>query len=126
MQEKVLRKKVTKDNFYSSYIKCLNGYLELTPREFEVLVELCNHQAHNLQLNYSPEQLSKIVFGPTSREIIRTKLSISPYNLNNIIKVLKGKGIILHSLNKNYILNPQLFIPLVDNEYSINYKIEVI
>lgn len=126
MQEKILRKKVTKDSFYYSYLRCLNGYLNLTPRELEVLVELCNHQAQNINLNYSPEQLSKLVFGPTSREIIRTKLSISPYNLNNIIKILKSKSIILTTQDKYYILNPQLYLPLTDSEYSINYKIEVV
>jgi hypothetical protein len=126
MQEKVLRKKVTKDNFYNSYLKCFNGYLNLTPRELEVVVELCNTQAQNINLNYSPEQLSKLVFGPTSRENIRTKLSISPYNLNNIIKILKGKGVILTTVDKYYILNPQLYIPLTDNEYWVNYKLELV
>lgn len=126
MQEKILRKKVTKDSFYNSYLKCLNGYLNLTPRELEVLVELCNHQAQNLNINYSPEQLSKLVFGPSSREVIRTKLNISPYNLNNIIKILKGKGIILTTEDKYYILNSQLYIPLTDTEYQVNYKLEVV
>ncbi len=78
-----------------------------------------------MSLNYSPEQLSKIVFGPTSREIIRTKLNISPYNLNNIIKTLKSKGIIL-TIDNHYYLNQQVYVPLTDTEYAVNYKFEIV
>lgn len=126
MNEKVLKRKVNKEDFYKVYLKSLNGFLDLTNREFEVLVELCNIQAQNLPLDYTPEQLSKIVFGPTSREIIRTKLSISPYNLNNIIKILKSKKVILITPNRLYYLNPQLYVPLTEQEYSVNYKFEIV
>lgn len=125
MIEKNLKRKVKKEDFYKAYIKCFNGFLNLTTREFEVLVEICNYQAQNISLNYSPEQLSKIVFGPTSREIIRTKLNISPYNLNNIIKTLKSKGIIL-IIDNHYYLNQQIYVPLIDTEYAVNYKIEIV
>lgn len=122
---KILRKKVTRENFYKSYMQCLNGQLKLTPREFEVLVEICNLYALNSKLEYTKEQLSKIVFGPTSREIIRTKLSISPFNLNNVIKTLKTKGIFIISDN-HYYVNPNLFVPDTEDEYSIEFKIEII
>jgi SOS-response transcriptional repressor LexA len=122
--EKILRKKIKKEELYSTYLQCLNGYLKLTNREFEVLVELCNLYAQNSSLNYTKEQLSKTVFGPTSREIIRTKLNISPFNLNNIIKILRNKNIIV-SYEDNYYINPSILFPNTESEYNIQFKIEV-
>lgn len=126
MNNKVLKRQIKQADFYETYIKALNGFLELTGREFEVLVELCKLQAQYLLLEYSKEQLSTIVFGPTSRKLIRTKLSISPYNLNNILKVLRDKKLILVDEDKTYHLNPQIFVNNTETEYSINYKFNVI
>lgn len=126
MHEKILKRKVKRQDFYKVYLQSLNGYLSLTKRELEVLVGLCNIQAQQLDKNYTPELLSKVVFGPVSRELIRTHLNISPYNLNNIIKVLKGKGVIKTSEDDYYYLNPQLYIPLIDKEYLVQFNFEVI
>lgn len=126
MNNKVLKRQVLKQDFYPTYLKALNGFLELTGREFEVLVELCKLQAQYLLLDYSEEQLSTIVFGPTSRKLIRTHLNISPYNLNNILKVLRDKHLILVNEDKSYRLNPQIFVNNTESEYSINYKFNII
>ncbi len=85
-------------------------------------MELCKLQAQYVNLDYSQEQLSTLVFSSSSRKLIRTHLSISPYNLNNIIKVLRTKGLILTDVNKNYHLNPQIFVNNNELEYSVNYK----
>lgn len=125
MNDRILKRKVTKDNFYENYIKALNGYLKLTKREFEVLVGFCNIQAQNLDKGYTPELLSKVVFGLVSRELIRTQLNISPFNLNNVFKVLKRKGIIRTGENGLYYLSPQVYIPLTESEYSVQFKFEL-
>lgn len=125
MNNKTLKKQVTKDNFYSSYLKAMNGYLELTGREFEVLVELCKLQAQYLQLDYSQAQLSALIFGATSRKLIRTHLNISPYNLNNVLKTLRDKKLILIAEDKSYSLNPQLFVNNDELEYTITYKFNI-
>lgn len=126
MKDKVLKRRVTKENFYEMYYKALNGYLSLTPREFEILVGFCNIQAQHSNLDYTPEQLSKLIFGPTSREKIRTQLGISPYNLNNVLKVLKSKKIILTREDGTYYISPQIYVPLNETEYSVQFKFEVI
>lgn len=125
MSEKIFKRKINKQDFYKVYLKTLNGHLSLTNRELEVLVELCKIQAQHINKEYSNEQLSKIVFSPSSRKSIRTQLSISPYNLNNIIKVLKAKNVIL-SIENNYTINPSLFVTDSGEQYSINFKIEII
>lgn len=124
MNEKTLKRKTTKDDFYSDYLKTMNGHLALTNRELEVLVELCKLQALTLDKDYSPEQLSKQILGSISRKEIRTKLGISPFNLNNIIKILKDKSIIKDT-NGKYSIHPMFFVPDTDNEYAINFKLEV-
>lgn len=116
MNERILKRKVDTENFYYIYLKTLNGHLSLTNRELGVLVELCK-----LQAKYDD---SKLVFSSTSREAIRTQLNISPFNLNNIIKSLRSKKLIITE-DKKYYINPKIFVPNTDTEYSINFKIEV-
>lgn len=122
MNEKILKRKVQKEDFYKIYLKTLNGHLELTSRELDVLIEFCK-----LQSSYSNEEVDsnpQLIFGNSPRQEIRTTLGISPYNLNNIIKSLKAKGVLLVK-GKSYVINPRLFVPNTDKEYSINFKIEI-
>ena len=124
MNEKILKRKVEQEDFYLVYLKTLNGHLGLTNRELDVLVQLCKTQASFSDEGYSDEQLSKIVFSSGSRQLIREHLQISPFNLNNIIKVLRAKKILL-TVGKRYYINPRIFVSNKDKEYSINFKIEV-
>lgn len=126
MNEKVLKRKVEEKDFYHVYLKTLNGHMALTNRELEVLVQLCKSQAKYLAAGYEDEKLSKILFSAISREEIRTLLDISPFNLNNIIKSLRTKGVLMTTNSKKYIINPKLFVPSTDKEYTVTFKIEVI
>lgn len=122
MSEKILRKKVNKEDFYPIYLKTLNGQLSLTGRELEVLVELCKIQAQNIEI--PQEQLSKLVLSTSSRKLVSSKLNISPYNLNNIIKILKGRKIILEN-NYGYLINNSLFVKDSDTNHIITFNIEI-
>lgn len=125
MNEKVLKRKVDIDNFYPVYLKTLNGHLALTNRELEVLVELCTIKAKYLDQKLTENELAKLVLGKAAREELRSKLNISPFNLNNIIKSLKDKQVLLAN-GRKYTINPRLFVPPTDKEYSINFKIEIV
>lgn len=125
MNEKILKRKVEVKDFYEVYLKTLNGHLVLTNRELGVLVEICKAQAKYMSNGYENEKLSKVLFSAISREEIRTLLNISPYNLNNIIKTLRSKQVLLDQGNK-YIVNPRLFVPSTEKEYTITFKIEVL
>lgn len=126
MNEKVLKRKVEEKDFYSVYLKTLNGHMSLTNRELEVLVQLCKSQAKYVSEGYDNEKLSKVLFSAISREEIRTLLNISPFNLNNVIKSLRTKGVLITLPTKKYIINPRLFVPSTDKEYTITFKIEII
>lgn len=125
MNEKILKRKVEEKDFYYIYLKTLNGHLALTKRELAVLVELCKTQSKYQSQGYTDSKLSKLIFGSSSREEIRTTLDMSPFNLNNIIKSLKEKKILILE-DKRYTINPRLFVSSTDKEYSINFKIEII
>lgn len=124
MNNKVYKRKVNKQDFYYIYLKTLNGHLSLTNRELEVLVEICKIQAQNINKGYSDEQLSKIVFSTSSRKLMRSHLNISSFNLNNIIKVLKDKKILL-DMDYGYKINPNVFVSDQEDQ-SINFKIEIL
>lgn len=124
MNEKTYRKRVNKEDFYYIYLKTLNGHLSLTNRELEVLVELCKLQNQNINKGYSDKQLAKQVFGASSRKLVRSHLNISPYNLNNIIKVLKTKRVLLDT-EDGYKINPSLYVSDTEDQ-QINFKIEII
>lgn len=124
MNEKILRRKVELDNFYKVYLKTLNGHMNLTNRELDVLTGLCKLQSKYTKEGYTDDKLSKMIFSPISREEIRNTIGISSFNLNNIIKSLRDKQYIVKVLNTQ-VINPRIYVPDTEGLYSINFKIEI-
>lgn len=125
MNEKILKRNVEVKDFYYVYLKTLNGHLGLTNRELDVLVEFCKYQASYITEDKTDEEVSKYVFSTGVRQLIRETLQISPFNLNNIIKVLRKKSIFL-TVDRKYYINPRIFVLNTEKEYSINFKINII
>jgi len=124
MKEKVFKKLVTSDEFYKFYYKSLNGILNLTNRELDVLTEISIiYNSFLIKDTYSDEELSKLAFGPASRLDIRKKLKISPFNLNNIIKTLKDKGIFIVDEQHNYKINTGLFVLAQDYKVTFTFNL---
>lgn len=98
-------KEISKDRFFISYLNILNGILNLTPKEIEVVAGFME-----LLTDYTvPEDM---IFETPGRKLLQRRLSLSQFALNNIVKKLKDKRIIvLDSTKENLILNPGITVP---------------
>lgn len=108
-------KEVESGEFFKTYLTVINGILHLTEKEIEVLAEFMLLQSDDTTLVKSP-----LLFGAKNRAIVRKQLGMSQYNLNNYIKSLKDKRILLENEDVLYI-NPPLSV-LRDGD---SVKIEV-
>lgn len=124
MNEKILRRKVELKDFYKVYLKTLNGHMNLTNRELDVLTELCKLQSKYTKEGYTDNKLSKMIFSSLSREEIRTTLGISSFNLNNIMKSLRDKNYVT-KIDNIQIVHPRVYVPDTDSTYIVSFKIEL-
>lgn len=86
-----LVKDVEFDNLNSEFLATVNGILQLTPRELELMTELID-----LDINYvKVPGKNKNVANSKNRKHITAKLGITPDNLSRYIKGFKEKGILI-------------------------------
>ena len=116
----ILTKEVNKQNFYKTYYKAINGILNLTNKQMEVLAEF-SYIRDSLPDTFTDSQKDDYTFSTSTRGIICEKLGITIFNLNNLIKELKEKGFLISESKKKYKINPFLFTPIKDNK-QIEFK----
>jgi len=102
--------KTTQEEFYYNYLLALNGTLRLSNKELIILSEFIKYTVKYFN---EPE----LVFSSVIRKKVQAKLKISSFNVNNYIKTLKQKKIIL-SKNQLLYVNPNV-IPRQDKEGNI-------
>ena len=116
----ILTKEVTKQNFYKTYYKAINGILELTNKQMEVLAEF-SYIRDSLPDTFTDAQKDEYTFSTSTRNIICEKLGITIFNLNNLIKELKEKGFLISETKKKYKINPYLFTR-IKNKEQVEFK----
>lgn len=109
----ILNKKVSKKEFYKEYYTALNGVLKLSNLELEILAKL------SYQKYLGEDFLSKTV-----RKDIALELSITTFNLNNYIGILKDKKMLIET-NNGFDINPNIYKPINESDYKIEFKFYV-
>lgn len=104
----ILTKQVNKDNFYKTYYTALNGILNLTNKQIDILSEFSIIR-DELPDTFTDAQKDEYTFSSSTRGIICEKLNITIFNLNNVLKELRDKGFIKTISKKEYQINPFLF-----------------
>lgn len=120
----ILTKEVNNNSFYKTYYTAINGILNLTNKQLEVLAEF-SYIKDSLPDTFTEDQKDEYTFSSSTRGIICEKLGITIYNLNNIIKELKNKGFLVKN-KKVYKINPFLFTSIKDKkevEFKFLFKI---
>lgn len=102
-----LVKTVDKGNLYYEYLKALNGILQLTRRELELLTKLVE-----FDVGFTPAPgVQKNVVDSKKRKLIRSTLGITPDNLSRYISKFKREGLLVQGIAEDELVVNKILIP---------------
>lgn len=102
-----LVKTVSKENLYLEYLQSLNGILQLTEREQELMVKFIE-----FDLNFEPAPgVAKNVASTSNRKAIRAALGVTPDNLSRYISKLKRDGLLVRGKAEDELVVNKILIP---------------
>lgn len=106
-----LVKTVNKGNLYYEYLNALNGILQLTNRELELLTKFVE-----LDVNFTPipgvsKGVSKNVANTDNRRMIKSTMGITPDNLSRYISKFKKEGLLVQGKAEDELVVNKILIP---------------
>lgn len=102
-----LVKTVNKGNLYYEYLNALNGILQLTNRELELLTKFVE-----LDVNFTPiPGVSKNVANTGNRRMIKSTMGITPDNLSRYISKFKKEGLLVQGKAEDELVVNKILIP---------------
>lgn len=117
-----LVKSVDKADLYKEFLKSLNGVLQLTDRELELMVTLVELDVAYVKL----PGCSKNVINSENRKYIRQKLGITPDNLSRYIGRFKEKGLLVQGKVEDEVTVNKAIIPeLIGDRVQITVILKI-
>ena len=110
-----LRKKVSNDSLYTEYVNILNGVLQLSNREAEVLSFI-------LAIDGSGE---RNINSKNARDAITNYLGISQPNLSKYLNTLKTKGLIVRDVDNKWVVNKYIRPDLVGGILEVTITLDL-
>lgn len=104
-----LVKGVSKTDLYNEFLKSLNGILDLTDRELQLLSTFIQLDINTPKL----PNISKNVISTENRKYIRKTLGITPDNLSRYITKFKNQGILVKGRVEDEVIVNKALIPEV-------------
>lgn len=102
-----LVKTVNKGNLYYEYLNALNGILQLTNRELQLLTKFVE-----LDVNFTPiPGVSKNVANTDNRRMIKSTMGITPDNLSRYISKFKKEGLLVQGKAEDELVVNKILIP---------------
>lgn len=102
-----LVKTVNKGNLYYEYLNALNGILQLTNKELELLTKFVE-----LDVNFTPiPSVSKNVANTDNRRMIKSTMGITPDNLSRYISKFKKEGLLVQGKAEDELVVNKILIP---------------
>ena len=98
-------KRVTQNNYVREYLMVLNGLLDLTPREIDVLAMLI--KIDNAWVSRSPVD-KKNVISTDSRRLIMKETNMNKSNFTKIINKLKSIRLLIIPVEGGVVVNELL------------------
>lgn len=102
-----LVKTVSKSDLYKEFLKSLNGILDLTDRELELLATFIEIDINTPKL----PNISKNVISTENRKYIRKVLGITPDNLSRYITKFKNQGILVKGRVEDEVMVSKALVP---------------
>lgn len=100
--------KLPADKYHKSILTVMNCFLHLSEIEIEILSEILKNNI--------------TVINTDSRKILQKSLNKKEHNLNNYIKRLKDKKVLLES-NEGYIVDPGIIESVSDKKVLIEFDV---
>ena len=112
------QKKVTKSNYVREYVTVLNGLLNLTPREVDVLVAMIK-----IDTQWTPRTSSDVknILSTDSRRLILKESNMGKSNFSKIVNKLISISLLVLSTDNKYIVN-ELLKPKMDSKGKIEIR----
>ena len=102
-----LVKGVSKTDLYNEFLKSLNGILDLTDRELQLLSTFIQLDINTPKL----PNISKNVISTENRKYIRKTLGITPDNLSRYITKFKNQGILVKGRVEDEVMVSKALVP---------------
>jgi len=112
------QKKVTKTNYVREYVRVLNGLLDLTPREIDVLVAMI--KIDNAFVPRTPTEVKNII-STDNRRLILKETNMGKSNFTKILNKLIAIRLLVLSKDSKYVIN-ELLKPKLDNNNKIELR----
>ena len=117
-----LVKAVNKEDLYHEFLSSLNGILQLTPRELELLVTLINIDTSTPKL----PGYNKNIISAENRKYIKTTLGITKDNLSRYLNKFKDKGLIIKGrADDEWMINPAIIPEIIGDRVQITIILKV-
>lgn len=117
-----LVKSVSKADLNTEFLKSLNGILDLTDRELELLTTFITIDINTPKL----PNISKNVISTENRKYIRRVLGITPDNLSRYITKFKNQGILVKGkIEDEVVVNKALIPEIIGDRVQITIILRV-
>ena len=116
------RKKIKRSNLYKEYAKILNGEMDLSPRELEILSILLK-----IDTEWHPilEHDHKDILSTDNRRRIMREAIVNKNNLSKYISELKDKRYLYLNKDNGWEIAPLLALPeIVNNILEVTFTLE--
>lgn len=117
-----LVKSVDKADLHKEFLKSLNGILDLTDRELELLDTFIELDINTPKL----PNISKNVISTENRKYIKRTLGITPDNLSRYITKFKNQGILVKGkLEDEVIVNKALIPEIIGDRVQVTIILKI-
>lgn len=117
-----LVKGIKKTDLYQEFLKALDGVLQLTPREREIMVLL-------IELDVNTPKLpgyGKNIISTENRRYLRNTTGITTDNLSRFLTRLKDKGIIVKGKGDDeWMVNPALIPEVIGDRVQLTIVLRI-
>ena len=99
------KKKVTKNNYIRETVTVLNGLLDLTPREMDILISMIK-----IDISWKPRSSVEVkdVLSTDNRRLIFKDTNINKSNFTKMFNKFKSIGLLVLSSDGKYVMNELL------------------
>lgn len=118
----VLKKTIKKKSLYREYVNLLNGLLQLSERELQLLSMFVK-----IDTEWTPkaDKDTKDILSTDNRKLIMKETLINKNNLSKYIKKLRDKGLIIPTDDGGYEVIALLRPDIKDNNVNLSFIIEI-